>query len=90
MRTGGQTLAVIVQQQPVAVAKPPPSVANAFGGTLRAVNDDVSIIEASPFPTATAPWSPKIGVLRKVHPCGGLGIDFPSEDPVLSDDDEEE
>uniref|UniRef100_A0A915IWV8 Uncharacterized protein n=1 Tax=Romanomermis culicivorax TaxID=13658 RepID=A0A915IWV8_ROMCU len=89
MRTRAQTLAVIVQQQPVAMANSPPSVANAFGETLRAVNDDISIIEASPFPTATTPWSPKIGVLRKVHPCRGLVIDFPSEDPVSSDDDEE-
>uniref|UniRef100_A0A915HNV0 Uncharacterized protein n=1 Tax=Romanomermis culicivorax TaxID=13658 RepID=A0A915HNV0_ROMCU len=34
--------------------------ANAFGETLPAINDDVSIIEASPFPTATIPWSWKI------------------------------
>uniref|UniRef100_A0A915IU38 Uncharacterized protein n=1 Tax=Romanomermis culicivorax TaxID=13658 RepID=A0A915IU38_ROMCU len=79
--TGAQTLAGIAQQQ---------LVANAFGETLRTINDDVSIIEVSPFPMATAPRSPKIGVLREVHPCGGLVIDFPSEDLVSSDDDENE
>uniref|UniRef100_A0A915L957 Uncharacterized protein n=1 Tax=Romanomermis culicivorax TaxID=13658 RepID=A0A915L957_ROMCU len=79
--TGAQTLAAIAQQQPVT---------NAFGETLRAVNDDVSIIEMLPFPTATAPRSPKIGILREVHPCGGLVIDFRGEDPVSSDDDDEE
>uniref|UniRef100_A0A915KJE5 Uncharacterized protein n=1 Tax=Romanomermis culicivorax TaxID=13658 RepID=A0A915KJE5_ROMCU len=67
--TGAQRLAAISQQQPVA---------NAFGETLCAVNDDVSIIEASPFLMATAPQSLKIGVLREVHPCGGLVIDFPA------------
>uniref|UniRef100_A0A915HFF0 C3H1-type domain-containing protein n=1 Tax=Romanomermis culicivorax TaxID=13658 RepID=A0A915HFF0_ROMCU len=88
--TGAQTLGAIVQQQPMATTKPSPPVANAFGETLRAVNDDVSIIKASPFPTATALWSPKIGVLCEVHPCGGLVIDFPDEDLVSSDDDDEE
>uniref|UniRef100_A0A915L820 Uncharacterized protein n=1 Tax=Romanomermis culicivorax TaxID=13658 RepID=A0A915L820_ROMCU len=68
MTTGAQTLAAIAQQQPVA---------NAFGETLRAINDEVSIIEASAFPMATAQRSPKIGVLCKVHPCGGLVINFP-------------
>uniref|UniRef100_A0A915HIS3 Uncharacterized protein n=1 Tax=Romanomermis culicivorax TaxID=13658 RepID=A0A915HIS3_ROMCU len=47
---------------------------------LRAVNDDVSIIEASPFQTATTPWSPKIGVLCEVHPCGA----WSSTSPVRS------
>uniref|UniRef100_A0A915HPA6 Uncharacterized protein n=1 Tax=Romanomermis culicivorax TaxID=13658 RepID=A0A915HPA6_ROMCU len=79
--TGAQTLAVIAQQQPVA---------NAFGEMLRAIKDDVSIIKASPFPRATAPQSPKIGVLHEVRICGGLVIDFPGEDPVSSDDDDEE
>uniref|UniRef100_A0A915J7E6 Uncharacterized protein n=1 Tax=Romanomermis culicivorax TaxID=13658 RepID=A0A915J7E6_ROMCU len=79
--TGAQTQAAIAQQQPVA---------NAFAEMLRAVNDDVSIIEASPFPMATVPQSLKIGVLCDVHPCGGLVIDFPREDPVLSDDDDKE
>uniref|UniRef100_A0A915KI44 Uncharacterized protein n=1 Tax=Romanomermis culicivorax TaxID=13658 RepID=A0A915KI44_ROMCU len=81
MRTGAQTLAAIAQQQPVA---------NAFGEPLRAINDVVSITEASPFPTATVSRSPKIGVLREVLPCGGLIIDFPGEDPVSSDDDDDE
>uniref|UniRef100_A0A915IKI1 C3H1-type domain-containing protein n=1 Tax=Romanomermis culicivorax TaxID=13658 RepID=A0A915IKI1_ROMCU len=79
--TGAQTLAVIAPQQPVT---------NTFGETLPAVNDDVSIIEASPFRTAPASQSPKIGVLRKVHPWGGLVIDFPGEDPVSSDNDDKE
>uniref|UniRef100_A0A915L925 Uncharacterized protein n=1 Tax=Romanomermis culicivorax TaxID=13658 RepID=A0A915L925_ROMCU len=90
MTTGAQTLAVIAQQQPVAAVKLPPSVANAFGETLHAINDDVSIIEALPFQMATAPWSPKIGVLRKVHPCGGLVINFPREELISSGDDDEE
>uniref|UniRef100_A0A915KYV2 Uncharacterized protein n=1 Tax=Romanomermis culicivorax TaxID=13658 RepID=A0A915KYV2_ROMCU len=80
--TGAQTLAAIAQQQPVAVAKSPTKVTNAFGETLRALNDYVSIIEASPFPTATAPQTPKIGVLCEVHPCRGLVIDFPGEEPI--------
>uniref|UniRef100_A0A915I7L8 Uncharacterized protein n=1 Tax=Romanomermis culicivorax TaxID=13658 RepID=A0A915I7L8_ROMCU len=79
MTTGAQTLAAIAQQQPVA---------KAFGEPLCAVNHDVRVIKASPFPTATVPRSPKIGILPEVHPCGGLGIDFPGEEPVLSDDDD--
>uniref|UniRef100_A0A915IH02 Uncharacterized protein n=1 Tax=Romanomermis culicivorax TaxID=13658 RepID=A0A915IH02_ROMCU len=78
--TGAQTLAPIAQQQ---------LVANAFGETLRAINDNVSIIEASPFPTATAPQSPKIGVLCEVHPCMVLVIDFPSQKLILSHEDVE-
>uniref|UniRef100_A0A915JKC7 Uncharacterized protein n=1 Tax=Romanomermis culicivorax TaxID=13658 RepID=A0A915JKC7_ROMCU len=70
--TGAQTLVAIAQQQPVA---------NAFGELLHAVNDKVSVIEASPFPMATLPRSPKIGIPRKVRPCRGLVIDFPGEDP---------
>uniref|UniRef100_A0A915KQE7 Uncharacterized protein n=1 Tax=Romanomermis culicivorax TaxID=13658 RepID=A0A915KQE7_ROMCU len=81
MTTGAQTPGAIAQQQPVI---------NAFGETLRAINDDISIIEAWPFRTATALWSLKIGVLCEVHPCRGLVIDFPREDPVSSDDDHEE
>uniref|UniRef100_A0A915JKD3 Uncharacterized protein n=1 Tax=Romanomermis culicivorax TaxID=13658 RepID=A0A915JKD3_ROMCU len=60
---GAQTLVAIAQQQPVAALKPPPPVANTFGETLRTINNNVSDIEASPFLMATAPWSPKIGVL---------------------------
>uniref|UniRef100_A0A915IHE2 Uncharacterized protein n=1 Tax=Romanomermis culicivorax TaxID=13658 RepID=A0A915IHE2_ROMCU len=88
--TGAQTLAAIAQQQSVAATKPSPPVANTFGETLRAINDDVRVIKASPFPTATAPQSPTIGILREVHPCRGLVIDFPGEEPILSDDDDEE
>uniref|UniRef100_A0A915KK95 Uncharacterized protein n=1 Tax=Romanomermis culicivorax TaxID=13658 RepID=A0A915KK95_ROMCU len=90
MMTGTQTLAAIAQQQPVATAKLLTTVANAFGEMLRAVNDDVSIIEASPFPTATAPWSPKIGVLCKVHPCRGLVIDSAGKELISSDDEDKE
>uniref|UniRef100_A0A915INY5 Uncharacterized protein n=1 Tax=Romanomermis culicivorax TaxID=13658 RepID=A0A915INY5_ROMCU len=71
-------------------ARLPTKVANTFGEKLCAINDDVSVIEASPFPTATAPRSPKIGVLRQVHPWGRLVIDFPSEELISSDDDDEE
>uniref|UniRef100_A0A915IID8 Uncharacterized protein n=1 Tax=Romanomermis culicivorax TaxID=13658 RepID=A0A915IID8_ROMCU len=81
MRTGAQTLAVIAQQQPVT---------NAFGGPLRAISKDFSITEALSFLTATVPRSPKISILREVHPCGGLVIDFPGEDPIWSDDDDNE
>uniref|UniRef100_A0A915IFS7 Uncharacterized protein n=1 Tax=Romanomermis culicivorax TaxID=13658 RepID=A0A915IFS7_ROMCU len=79
--TGAQTLAAIAQQQ---------LVANPFGEPLRAVSNGVSITEASPFPAATTPRSPKIGVLCEVHLCGGLVIDFPGEDPISSDDDDDE
>uniref|UniRef100_A0A915JLM7 Uncharacterized protein n=1 Tax=Romanomermis culicivorax TaxID=13658 RepID=A0A915JLM7_ROMCU len=66
MMTGAQTLVAIAQQQPVAAATNSlTEVANAFGETLRAFNDNISIIEASPFPTATTPRSPKIGILRE-------------------------
>uniref|UniRef100_A0A915KRG0 Uncharacterized protein n=1 Tax=Romanomermis culicivorax TaxID=13658 RepID=A0A915KRG0_ROMCU len=63
-----QTLAAIAQQQPIT---------NTFGERLRAVNNDISVIEALPFTTATVLRSLKIGVLREVNPCGGLVIDFP-------------
>uniref|UniRef100_A0A915JDA9 Uncharacterized protein n=1 Tax=Romanomermis culicivorax TaxID=13658 RepID=A0A915JDA9_ROMCU len=89
-RMGVQTLSAIAQQQPMATTKLSPPVANAFGETLRAVNDDVSIMEASPFSMATTQRSPKIGVLREVHLCRGLVIDFPSENPVSSDNDDKE
>uniref|UniRef100_A0A915JBJ8 Uncharacterized protein n=1 Tax=Romanomermis culicivorax TaxID=13658 RepID=A0A915JBJ8_ROMCU len=78
MMTGAQTLAAVQSPQ------------NIFGETLRAVNDNVSVIETSRFLTATAQRSPKIGVLGKVHPCGGLVINFPGEEPISSDDDDEE
>uniref|UniRef100_A0A915KCG4 Uncharacterized protein n=1 Tax=Romanomermis culicivorax TaxID=13658 RepID=A0A915KCG4_ROMCU len=59
--TGAQMLVAIAQQQPVAATtNSPTEVANPFGETLCAVNDNVSIIGVSPFPTATAPQSPKI------------------------------
>uniref|UniRef100_A0A915I2Y3 Replication protein A3 n=1 Tax=Romanomermis culicivorax TaxID=13658 RepID=A0A915I2Y3_ROMCU len=41
-------------------------------------------------PDGNPPRSLKIGVLHEVQPCGGLVIDFPEEDPVLSDNDDEE
>uniref|UniRef100_A0A915JQE4 Secreted protein n=1 Tax=Romanomermis culicivorax TaxID=13658 RepID=A0A915JQE4_ROMCU len=89
--TGAQTLAVIAQQQLVAAAiNLPTEVANAFGEMLCAVNDNISILEASPFLMATAPQFPEIGVLCKVHLCGGLIIDFPGEEPISSNDDDEE
>uniref|UniRef100_A0A915J3D5 Uncharacterized protein n=1 Tax=Romanomermis culicivorax TaxID=13658 RepID=A0A915J3D5_ROMCU len=67
--TGAQMLEVIAQQQPLAAAtNSRTEVAKAFGEMLRAVNNDVSIIEASLFARTTAPRSPKIGVLREIHP----------------------
>uniref|UniRef100_A0A915KC27 Uncharacterized protein n=1 Tax=Romanomermis culicivorax TaxID=13658 RepID=A0A915KC27_ROMCU len=88
--TGAQTLAVIAQQQLLAAARSRTKVTNVFGETLRSVNDDVSVIEASLFPMATAPQSLKIGVLGEIHPCGGLIIDLPGEELISSDDDNEE
>uniref|UniRef100_A0A915KHC5 Uncharacterized protein n=1 Tax=Romanomermis culicivorax TaxID=13658 RepID=A0A915KHC5_ROMCU len=83
-------LVVIAQQQPVAtVTNSPTKVANTFGEMLCAINNEVSIIEASPFPMATTPRSLKIGVLHEVHMCGGMVIDFPGEERILSDDAEE-
>uniref|UniRef100_A0A915JVG4 Uncharacterized protein n=1 Tax=Romanomermis culicivorax TaxID=13658 RepID=A0A915JVG4_ROMCU len=38
--------------------------------TMHPVNEDVSIIEESPFPTETALQSPKVGVLREIYACG--------------------
>uniref|UniRef100_A0A915IIT4 Uncharacterized protein n=1 Tax=Romanomermis culicivorax TaxID=13658 RepID=A0A915IIT4_ROMCU len=90
MTTGAQMLGAIAQQQSVVAAKPPTMVANTFGETLCAINNDISIIEASPFPTATAPQSLKIGVLREVQPCDGLVIYFPGEEQISSDDNDEE
>uniref|UniRef100_A0A915K725 Uncharacterized protein n=1 Tax=Romanomermis culicivorax TaxID=13658 RepID=A0A915K725_ROMCU len=87
---GAQTLAAIAQQQPLAApTNLPTEVANTLEETLRTVNDVISIIEASPFLTTTAPWSPKIGVLRKNHPCRGLVINFPGKELISSDDDKE-
>uniref|UniRef100_A0A915HTQ4 Uncharacterized protein n=1 Tax=Romanomermis culicivorax TaxID=13658 RepID=A0A915HTQ4_ROMCU len=84
--TGAQMLVVIAQQQPVAAAiNSATEVPNTFGEMLRAIKDDVSIIEATPFLTSTTPQSLKIGVLHEVHPCGGLVNDFPGEELILSD-----
>uniref|UniRef100_A0A915HTX7 Uncharacterized protein n=1 Tax=Romanomermis culicivorax TaxID=13658 RepID=A0A915HTX7_ROMCU len=59
-----QTLLAVAQQPPAAVATNSPTVgANTFGEMLHPVNVDVSIIEASPCPSATAPRSWKISVL---------------------------
>uniref|UniRef100_A0A915KSV3 Uncharacterized protein n=1 Tax=Romanomermis culicivorax TaxID=13658 RepID=A0A915KSV3_ROMCU len=68
----------------------PTEVANAFGETLRLVNDDVSIIEAWPFPMSTAAQSLKIGILREVHLCRALVSNFPGEEMISLDDDDEE
>uniref|UniRef100_A0A915J732 Uncharacterized protein n=1 Tax=Romanomermis culicivorax TaxID=13658 RepID=A0A915J732_ROMCU len=68
----------------------PQPVANACQEPSPAANNTINVTEASPFPVATVPRSPKIGVLREVHPCGGLVIDFPGEELVSSDDDEVE
>uniref|UniRef100_A0A915JCR4 Uncharacterized protein n=1 Tax=Romanomermis culicivorax TaxID=13658 RepID=A0A915JCR4_ROMCU len=90
MMTSAQMLSAIAQQQPLAAATNlPMEVANAFEETLGTVNDDISLIEALPFLMATALPSPKIGVLREAHLCGGLVIDFPSEE-ISSDSDHEE
>uniref|UniRef100_A0A915J264 Uncharacterized protein n=1 Tax=Romanomermis culicivorax TaxID=13658 RepID=A0A915J264_ROMCU len=91
MTTGAQRLSGIAQQQPLAAAiNSQTEVANSFGETLHALNDNVSIIEASLFPTATAPLTPKIGVLHEFHPWGGLVIDFPSKEPISSDNNKED
>uniref|UniRef100_A0A915I8P5 Uncharacterized protein n=1 Tax=Romanomermis culicivorax TaxID=13658 RepID=A0A915I8P5_ROMCU len=91
MTTGAQMLEVIAKQQPVAATTTSPTeVANAFGETLHAINDHVSIIEEFPFLTATTPQSPKNDVLRKVHLCRGLVIVFRGTEPVSSHEDNEE
>uniref|UniRef100_A0A915JEA3 Uncharacterized protein n=1 Tax=Romanomermis culicivorax TaxID=13658 RepID=A0A915JEA3_ROMCU len=86
-----QMLSAIVHQPSSTLATSSPTVAaNTFGEMLHPVNDDVSIIQASPSPSATAPQSLKIEVLRKIQPCGGLVLDLPSEEPILSDSDDDE
>uniref|UniRef100_A0A915IP64 Uncharacterized protein n=1 Tax=Romanomermis culicivorax TaxID=13658 RepID=A0A915IP64_ROMCU len=90
MMTGAQTHVAIARQQPVATVKSLTKVPKAFGETLHALNDDVSIIKASPFPMATTLQSPKIGILHEVHLCGGLVMDFTGKEPISSDDNNEE
>uniref|UniRef100_A0A915L777 Secreted protein n=1 Tax=Romanomermis culicivorax TaxID=13658 RepID=A0A915L777_ROMCU len=91
MRTCLQTLLAITQQLPPAATTSSPTVeATAVEDTLHSVNDDVSIIKASRFQSATAPLSPKVGILHQIHPSGGPVIDFPSEEPISSDSEEEE
>uniref|UniRef100_A0A915IG01 Uncharacterized protein n=1 Tax=Romanomermis culicivorax TaxID=13658 RepID=A0A915IG01_ROMCU len=58
--------------------------------TLGPVNEDVSIVEEFPFPRAVPPRSRKVGILREIHLCGGLILDFPGQEPISSDSDEEE
>uniref|UniRef100_A0A915JQL7 Uncharacterized protein n=1 Tax=Romanomermis culicivorax TaxID=13658 RepID=A0A915JQL7_ROMCU len=67
MRTSVQTLLAIAQQLPPAAASTssPTLETTAFGETLHPVDNDISIIEVSPFPWATAWWSLKIGILGK-------------------------
>uniref|UniRef100_A0A915JAB4 Uncharacterized protein n=1 Tax=Romanomermis culicivorax TaxID=13658 RepID=A0A915JAB4_ROMCU len=77
MTTSAQMLWAIAQQQPLAATTNLPTmVANTFGETMYLVNDD-SIIEALPFPMATAPWSLKIGVLREIRLWRGLALTSP-------------
>uniref|UniRef100_A0A915HMM9 Uncharacterized protein n=1 Tax=Romanomermis culicivorax TaxID=13658 RepID=A0A915HMM9_ROMCU len=89
MTTGAQTLAAIAQQQPVAASKPPPKVPNAFGGTLRAVNDDISLIKGRhsrwQLPMISKDWCSS-----QSPPMWGLVIHLPGEEPISSDDDDKE
>uniref|UniRef100_A0A915J1B5 Uncharacterized protein n=1 Tax=Romanomermis culicivorax TaxID=13658 RepID=A0A915J1B5_ROMCU len=88
--TSAQMLSASAQPQPLAPATNSlTEVANAFEETLRALKDDISIMDALPFPTATAPQSQKIGILHEVHLCRGLVINFPCKEPISSKDDEE-
>uniref|UniRef100_A0A915KI71 Uncharacterized protein n=1 Tax=Romanomermis culicivorax TaxID=13658 RepID=A0A915KI71_ROMCU len=73
--------AITHQLPPDATTSSPTLEVNTLGETLR----QVSIIEASPFPLATAPQSLKIGILPKIHPSSGLALNFPGEDPISSD-----
>uniref|UniRef100_A0A915J9Y8 Uncharacterized protein n=1 Tax=Romanomermis culicivorax TaxID=13658 RepID=A0A915J9Y8_ROMCU len=41
-------------------------------------------------PDGNCLWSLKIGVLREVHPCAGLVIDFPGKESISSDDDDDQ
>uniref|UniRef100_A0A915K8D0 Uncharacterized protein n=1 Tax=Romanomermis culicivorax TaxID=13658 RepID=A0A915K8D0_ROMCU len=91
MTTSAQILSVIAQPQPLAaVTESRTEVANAFGDMLRPVNDEVGIMEMWSFPIATTPQSLKIGVHPEVHPCRGLVMDFPAEERILSDSNDEE
>uniref|UniRef100_A0A915IA82 Uncharacterized protein n=1 Tax=Romanomermis culicivorax TaxID=13658 RepID=A0A915IA82_ROMCU len=86
-----QTLSAIAQQLPSVVTTSSLCIAaNAFGEILCPINDKISIIEASPFLSAPTLWSPKIGVLREIHPHRGLVLDFPSEEAISSDGDDDE
>uniref|UniRef100_A0A915HVX1 Uncharacterized protein n=1 Tax=Romanomermis culicivorax TaxID=13658 RepID=A0A915HVX1_ROMCU len=81
----------IAQLPPAATGTNSPTVVtNAFGEMLHALNDYISIIEASPFPSATALRSPKISVLPGIHPCQGLVVNFPSQEPIPWDSDDKE
>uniref|UniRef100_A0A915HRQ5 Uncharacterized protein n=1 Tax=Romanomermis culicivorax TaxID=13658 RepID=A0A915HRQ5_ROMCU len=75
---------------PAAAMESPVVEPMAVHETLCPVIVDVSIIEESPFPMAVASWSPKLGILREIHPCGGLVIDFPGQEPISADSYEEE
>uniref|UniRef100_A0A915IBD7 Uncharacterized protein n=1 Tax=Romanomermis culicivorax TaxID=13658 RepID=A0A915IBD7_ROMCU len=78
-----QMQSVISQQPPVAVATNSPTmVANAFGEMLHAINDDVSIIEASPFPSATAPQSLKVHPAPQENPETSLGYALGVQQPI--------
>uniref|UniRef100_A0A915KVL0 Uncharacterized protein n=1 Tax=Romanomermis culicivorax TaxID=13658 RepID=A0A915KVL0_ROMCU len=68
--------------------------APAIAKTLRPIKVDISIIDESPFLSATIPWSLKVGILHKVQkvdPASSrLVINFPGEELILYDSNEKE
>uniref|UniRef100_A0A915I0B9 Uncharacterized protein n=1 Tax=Romanomermis culicivorax TaxID=13658 RepID=A0A915I0B9_ROMCU len=60
----------------------------AIDETLHPVNDDISIIGESLFPSTTALQPPKVGILQEIYPSGGLVIDFPCKELISSARDE--
>uniref|UniRef100_A0A915JPK4 Uncharacterized protein n=1 Tax=Romanomermis culicivorax TaxID=13658 RepID=A0A915JPK4_ROMCU len=75
---------------PAAATESPVIKPMAINEIMCSVNEDVSIIEESPFPKATALRSPKVGILWEIHPCRGLVINFHIQELISSDSDEEE
>uniref|UniRef100_A0A915JQ14 Uncharacterized protein n=1 Tax=Romanomermis culicivorax TaxID=13658 RepID=A0A915JQ14_ROMCU len=57
---------------------------------MHPVNEDVSIIEESPFLMATALQPPNVGLLCEIHQCEGLVINFPSQELISSNSNKEE
>uniref|UniRef100_A0A915JZ25 Uncharacterized protein n=1 Tax=Romanomermis culicivorax TaxID=13658 RepID=A0A915JZ25_ROMCU len=76
--SSSQTLSVTTQCSSLAAATEFLIIENkAVIETLRPVNDEVSIIDDSPFPLSNAPRLLIIGILQEIHLSSSLVIDFP-------------